>query len=209
VCWSEGEIFKGFIESLSPRSVRLFVFLVVVFVVLVVFDVVAVVLWGEGRAFFGVGNAADGAAGNVHLRGVGGSDLQAVEEQAGAFRVELIGGESLEDVDEGELDGRGVLDGREVERCVFPSPRVGAGADGIGTVVDGLDAASFWCWERSEATVLAAVGVTGGLALALAIMQAGMEVSVFTNAVSRLHLRGAAFLNGKAASAVLITVHFL
>ncbi len=59
------------------------------------------------------------------------------------------------------------------------------------------------------ATVRAAMGVTGGLALALAMMQAGMKVSVFTNAVSRLHLRGAAFLNGKAASAVLITVHSL
>jgi hypothetical protein len=38
-----------------------------------------------------------------------------VEQEAGAFGVELIGGEGLEHVDECELDGAGVLDGRQVE----------------------------------------------------------------------------------------------
>lgn len=46
-------------------------------------------------------------------------DLQAVEEDAGAPGVELIGGESLENVTEGELNGRAARDGRKGERWVM------------------------------------------------------------------------------------------
>lgn len=112
--------------------------LVAVFVVIVL-GVVAVVLRGEGCAVFGVGDGANGADGEMDLSGVGRGDLQAVEEETRSFGVDLVGGESLDDIDERELDGLGVLEEREVERCVLPGCRLGAGADGIGAVVDGLD----------------------------------------------------------------------
>src|SRR5262245_19750228 len=80
------------------------------FFVLVVFGVVAVVLRGERCAVFGVGDGAYGAAaGDVHLLDVGRGDLQRVEEEAGSLWIELVGGESLDDFGEGELDGTGVL----------------------------------------------------------------------------------------------------
>ena len=71
---------------------------------------------GERCAVLGEGDAADAADGNVHLLDVGGSDLEAV--------------------DEGELDGRAVLERGEVERCVLEGRCLG---DGIGAVVDGAE----------------------------------------------------------------------
>jgi hypothetical protein len=59
--------------------------------------------------------------GGVCMRGaelegeVGGGDLEAVEEEAGAFGVELVAGDASEDVAEGDLDGGGVIDGGDGE----------------------------------------------------------------------------------------------
>jgi hypothetical protein len=64
--------------------------------------------------------------------------------------------------------------GREVERWVLSGSRVGAEADGMSAVVDGLGTAGWVAGWSSDAKVRVAAGVTGGLALALARMQAGM-----------------------------------
>jgi hypothetical protein len=45
-------------------------------------------------------------------------DLEAVEEQAGSFGVEVVGGDALEDEADGGLDGRAVLGHGEVEAGV-------------------------------------------------------------------------------------------
>jgi len=58
-----------------------------------------------------------------------GSDLEAVEEQAGAVDVELVGGEAGDDLVEGGLEGLVVGGGGEMEAS--------AGAAGVG-VGDGL-----------------------------------------------------------------------
>ena len=54
----------------------------------------------------------DGVVGDVVGPGLGeveAGDLEAVEEQAGAAWVDLVGGDALEDVAEGELDGGAVF----------------------------------------------------------------------------------------------------
>ena len=58
--------------------------------------------------FGGCGFAVDG--GQVYRR-----DLEAVEEEAGAAGVELVGGDALQDAGDGELDGGSVFDEVEVE----------------------------------------------------------------------------------------------
>ncbi len=63
------------------------------------------------------GGAVNGAPGAVAFEAgvVVGGDLQAVEEFAGAFVVDLVGGEAAEDIVEGEVDGGAVLDGGHFE----------------------------------------------------------------------------------------------
>ena len=57
-------------------------------------------VFDEGGGFVGWGVAAQGEAGN----------LEAVEEQAGAAWVEVVGGDALENLAEGELDAGAVVD---------------------------------------------------------------------------------------------------
>ena len=83
------------------------------------------------------------------------------------------------------MDGDGIFERWEIERCgvncrSFAALRMtlcGRGSDGIGAAVDGCIACRLRCTERKDATVRAAVRVTGGLALALAMMHAGMETA--------------------------------
>ena len=67
---------------------------------------------------------------------VGASDLESVEEEAGAAGVDVVGGEALEDEADGELDGGAVLGDGDVEggEAGFAGLRVGGGAAG-GVVV--------------------------------------------------------------------------
>ena len=65
-------------------------------IVVSVFFVVFVILWLDGFAGFS-GEGGDG-------------DLEAVEEEAGAFWVEVVGGDAAEDLGQGELDGGAVFE---------------------------------------------------------------------------------------------------
>ncbi len=75
--------------------------------------------------FGGVAGRGDGQG----ARQVGGGDLEAVEDEAGAARVELVGGEAAEDFAEGGLDGGAVFGEREVEGS--------AGSGGGGALLRG------------------------------------------------------------------------
>ena len=130
-----------FARSLRVAFLLVAIFLEIFFVfIVIVLDVVAVVLRGERCAIVGVGDAADAVEGDVHLLDIRGRDLQRIEKEAGALGVDAIGGEGLCDIDEGELDGDGIFERGEIERCGVDSVGIGFGCgDGIGAVVDGAE----------------------------------------------------------------------
>ena len=70
---------------------------------------------------------------------VGGGDLEAVEEEAGAAGVELVGGEAIEDLADGLLDGGAVLGDGEGEGggsvLALGEVQCGEGARGVGGAV--------------------------------------------------------------------------
>jgi hypothetical protein len=72
----------------------------------------------EVASGFCAGDGADDGGGvgfdDDGLR-VGGGELEAVEEDGGAFGVDAIAGEGGDEEGDGDLDGLGVFDGREVE----------------------------------------------------------------------------------------------
>ena len=73
---------------------------------------------GEVSELVVSGDVFDGLGGGLELveaGEVGAGDLQSVEEDGGAFVVEVSGGESAEDVVEGDLDGGTVVDGLHAE----------------------------------------------------------------------------------------------
>jgi hypothetical protein len=76
-----------------------------------VFYVPAVFRGGEGYALAGVADGADGVGIDVEVFGICQGDLERVDEEAGAARFELVGGEGLDDFDERELDGGAVFNG--------------------------------------------------------------------------------------------------
>ncbi|QNI36016.1 hypothetical protein [Edaphobacter albus] len=69
-------------------------------------------------------------------REIGAGDLESVEEEAGAARVDVIGGEALEDEADGELDGGAVFGDGEVDggAAGFAGVRIRDGSAG-GVVV--------------------------------------------------------------------------
>jgi hypothetical protein len=82
---------------------------------------------------------------------VEGGDVEAVEEEAGAFGVEGVGGDAGEDVGDGVLDDVGVLEGREDE-------------DGV----EGVLAEVFWGFAGGVVEVAEAFAAEGGGAAAAA-----------------------------------------
>ena len=96
---------------------------------------------------------------------VGGSDLEAVEEEAGAARVHVVEGDAAEDLADGELDGGAVFGVREIEGGAAGAALFGAGdglAGGVVEVAEGFAA------EAGRAAA-AAVGVDVAAALALGL----------------------------------------
>jgi hypothetical protein len=111
---------------------------------------------------------------DLDVLGVGRGDLESVEEEAGAFGVELMGGEGLEDFDERELDRGAVFDRGELERetgrlCIRTPVRVESGRLPVVTCFDGVDALvddTFRdIFARSEGAV-GEPGLTAGIAAA-------------------------------------------
>jgi len=66
----------------------------------------------------------------VQVAGVGGGELQAVEQGSGVLEVDLVGGERVDDFGDGDLDGDAVFEGAEVEDGSL-ALEVGAGDDGV------------------------------------------------------------------------------
>ena len=130
----------------------------------------------EGEAGFVVGDGADGVeAVELDVPGIGRGDLERIEEQSGALGIDAIGGERVGDIDEGELNGDGILEGGQVESCTFRSIRFCGCADWIWAVVDGfyLVLILVGCGERGESAVRAATIV----AEALAFLKAAVKVA--------------------------------
>ncbi len=101
----------------------------------------------------------------ARLREVGGGDLERIEEEAGAARVNVVGGDAAEDLADGELDGGAVLGQGEIEGGVAGAPALGLCdglAGGVVEVAEGL------ATEAGRAAA-AAVGVDVAAALALGL----------------------------------------
>jgi hypothetical protein len=80
------------------------------------------------------------------LREVQAGDLKAVEKEAGSAGIDLVGGDALEDLADGELDGGLVLGEGQVElgTAVLAVARIGYGAAGGVVVVAEVFAAEAW-----------------------------------------------------------------
>jgi hypothetical protein len=92
------------------------------------------------------GVSAGGARGGARIaREVGAGDEQAVEEMAGALGVELVGGNAVEDLGEGELDAGAVVDGGQLELGLGGMDSAmarGGAAGGMVLIAEGFSAQS-------------------------------------------------------------------
>ncbi len=127
--------------------------------------------WGEG-AESGIGDDLfdldDIATGLIDTGEVERGDLEAVEEKAGAFGVDLVGGDAAEDVADGALDGSAVVGIGEVEvegvLRLVPSRGVLGGAAGGVVVVTKFFAAEAWAAATvSVGEDVAALEALGGV----------------------------------------------
>jgi len=105
---------------------------------------IVVVSHCEVEAGFGAGeDAGDGGGGGLDGDGarVGGGELEAVEQDRGAFGGDAIAGEGGDEERDGDLDGLDVFEGREVEldwilRGVIGQVLRGSGGRGGGVGVE-------------------------------------------------------------------------
>jgi hypothetical protein len=119
--------------------------------------------WGE-RAESGVeGDLVDGVFGaatflvfTVFLQ-VEAGDLEAVEQKAGAARIEVVGGDLLQDLSDGELDGAAVFGQREGEGGLAAAAGFGVFDRAAGGVV--VVAEVFRAGGAAERGALAAAAV--------------------------------------------------
>ena len=76
--------------------------------------------FGDGGPGFFVDFADElgGAADDAQAAGVGGGELEAVEERVGLLAVDVAAGQRVDDAGDGELGGLAVLDGGELDHRV-------------------------------------------------------------------------------------------
>jgi hypothetical protein len=94
--------------------------------------------WGEDAQFgMGGGLFDEFGLGGLGFGEVEAGDLEAVEEEAGATGVDVVGGDALEDLADGVLDGGAVFWKRDLEggAAAAAGARVGCGSAG-GVVVE-------------------------------------------------------------------------
>jgi hypothetical protein len=94
----------------------------------------------------GCGSAGSAAGCGLRFGEVEAGDLEAVEEEAGAAGVDVVGGDALEDLTDGGLDGGSVFRQRKVEggAAAAALARVGHGFSGGVVVVAEVFAAEAW-----------------------------------------------------------------
>jgi hypothetical protein len=129
------------------------------------------------RGGCGAGFARQGADG----------DLEAVEEHAGAFGVEVVGGDAAENLREGELDGGAVLDDVEEEWLfVFIGIAVSVGARGgaVGAVV--VVAEEFAAESGGAAAAAGGVEMAAGEALGCGL-RVGLGLGGLVGLVAAVH----------------------
>jgi hypothetical protein len=102
-----------------------------------VFGTVGETFGAEGGAVPGIGESADGGQGDEIIFGVLRGDLQTIEEESGAARIEFASRERFEDAGEGELDGGAVLNEGHGDGVALLAG-LWAGVDGDGAGVQGL-----------------------------------------------------------------------
>jgi hypothetical protein len=82
--------------------------------------------------------------GGLRFGEVEAGDLEAVEEEAGAARVDVVGGDALEDLADGVLDGGTVFGERDFEGGAAAPARAGCGFAGGVVVVAEVFSAEAW-----------------------------------------------------------------
>jgi hypothetical protein len=136
--------------------------------------------WGEdaeggidGDLFYGLGNGACWAGFALGFGEVEAGDLEAIEEEACAAGVDVVGGDALEDFADGGLDGGAVFRERQVES--------GAAASAL-----------FWVGDRAACGVVVVAELFVVQAGAAATVAVGEDVA----ALEALWCFGAGFGSG-------------
>jgi hypothetical protein len=117
--------------------------------------------WGEEAVFGVVGDLGDdfgGRFGGVGFREVEAGDLEAVEEQAGAARVDFVGGDAAEDFADGLLDGGAVFGVGKVEAGLTALAGGGVLDGAAGVVVEVAEGVGAFGSADGWAAAAAAVG---------------------------------------------------